>query len=430
MSRSVIVVGAQWGDEGKGKVIDILTKNCQAVVRFQGGHNAGHTLVIDGNKTVLHLIPSGIFNDVDCIIGNGVVLHIPTLFEEIKLLESKGIDFINKLHLSSLCPLILPSHIALDEARENALGNQAIGTTGRGIGPAYEDKVARRAIHLMDLLDKELFKDKLNALMNYHNFLLTNLYKVNPINEKEVADQWLSFADTIEPYIKDTTQYLNSLIKNDSNILYEGAQGALLDIDHGTYPFVTSSNTVAGAASTGTGIGPRQFNSVLGIIKAYTTRVGSGPFPTELNDSIGEHLAKVGVEFGATTGRPRRCGWFDAVAAKKSIINNSISHLCITKLDVLDDLDEISIAIEYEIEEETYTTYPAVSLSKLNKCKPRYKTYKGWKQSTAGITDFEKLPKEAKEYIAAIQSMLHTKVAMISTGPDRADIIIMEELFS
>ena len=430
MSKSVIVVGAQWGDEGKGKVIDLLTKNCDAVVRFQGGHNAGHTLVIDGNKTVLHLIPSGIFNDVDCIIANGVVLHIPTLFEEIKSLESKGIEFINKLHLSSLCPLILPSHIALDEARENALGNQAIGTTGRGIGPAYEDKVARRAIHLMDLLDEELFKDKLNSLMNYHNFLLTNLYKVNPINEQEVADQWLSFADTIEPYVKDTTQYLDSLIKNDSNILYEGAQGALLDIDHGTYPFVTSSNTTAGAASTGTGIGPRQFNSVLGIIKAYTTRVGSGPFPTELNDNIGEHIAKVGVEFGATTGRPRRCGWFDAVAARKSIINNSISHLCITKLDVLDDLDEILIAIEYEIEEETYTTYPAVSLSKLNKCKPRYKRYKGWNQSTAGITDFDKLPDEAKDYIAAIQSMLHTKVSMISTGPDRADIIIMDELFS
>ena len=430
MSKSVIVVGAQWGDEGKGKVIDLLTKNCDAVVRFQGGHNAGHTLVIDGNKTVLHLIPSGIFNDVDCIIANGVVLHIPTLFEEIKSLESKGIEFINKLHLSSLCPLILPSHIALDEARENALGNQAIGTTGRGIGPAYEDKVARRAIHLMDLLDEELFKDKLNNLMNYHNFLLTNLYKVNPINEEEVADQWLSFADTIEPYVKDTTQYLDSLIKNDSNILYEGAQGALLDIDHGTYPFVTSSNTTAGAASTGTGIGPRQFNSVLGIIKAYTTRVGSGPFPTELNDNIGEHIAKVGVEFGATTGRPRRCGWFDAVAARKSIINNSISHLCITKLDVLDDLDEILIAIEYEHEEETYTTYPAVSLSKLNKFKPKYKRYKGWKQSTAGITDFNKLPDEAKDYISAIQSMLHTKVSMISTGPDRADIIIMDELFS
>ena len=430
MSKSVIVVGAQWGDEGKGKVIDLLTKNCDAVVRFQGGHNAGHTLVINGNKTVLHLIPSGIFNDADCIISNGVVLHIPTLFDEIQSLESKGIEFNNKLHLSSICPLILPTHIALDEARERALGNQAIGTTGRGIGPTYEDKVARRAIHLMDLFDEEKFTDKLNTLMNYHNFLLKNLYKTNPIDENEVADQWLSFADTIEPYVKDTTQFLYSLIENDSNILYEGAQGALLDIDHGTYPFVTSSNTIAGAASTGTGIGPRQFDSVLGIIKAYTTRVGSGPFPTELNDSIGDHIAKVGVEFGATTGRPRRCGWFDAVAAKKSIINNSISHLCITKLDVLDDLDEISIAIEYEIENDIFSTYPAITLSKLNKCKPRYKTYKGWKQSTAGITDFNKLPIEAKEYIEAIQSILQTKVAMISTGPDRADMIIMDQLFS
>ncbi len=317
MSNSLIVVGAQWGDEGKGKVIDLLTSQAEAVVRFQGGHNAGHTLVINGQKTVLHLIPSGIFNDAKCIIGNGVVLHIPTLLDEIKSLITKNIDIDTKLLISSQCPLILPTHILLDDAREKALGNQAIGTTGRGIGPAYEDKVARRAIHLMDLLDPDIFKQKLSTLMSYHNFILENLYQAKPEDTEKVGDLWLSFVDTIRPFIADTTSVINAMLKNKSNVLFEGAQGSMLDIDHGTYPYVTSSNTVAGAASTGTGIGPGAFNKILGITKAYTTRVGSGPFPTELNDDNGKHLADVGVEFGATTGRPRRCGWLDVVALRE-----------------------------------------------------------------------------------------------------------------
>jgi adenylosuccinate synthase len=314
LANSIIVIGAQWGDEGKGKIIDLLTIKSDAVVRFQGGHNAGHTLVIEGNETILHLIPSGIFNNVDCIIANGVVLHLPTLFEEIDSLKEKGVAIEKNLHISTLCPLILPSHIALDEVKEKNLGSKAIGTTGRGIGPAYEDKIARRAIHLVDLFHEEYFLEKLKELMEFHNFLLVNLYKTKPINVQTVADEWLTHAEQVQPFVTDTTHLLHSINSSDSNILFEGAQGTMLDIDHGTYPFVTSSNTVAGAASTGTGLGPGDFNHVLGIIKAYTIRVGSGPFPSELFDENGEHLGRVGVEFGATTGRARRCGWLDAVA--------------------------------------------------------------------------------------------------------------------
>jgi len=427
MSNSLIVVGAQWGDEGKGKVIDLLTSQAEAVVRFQGGHNAGHTLVINGQKTVLHLIPSGIFNDAKCIIGNGVVLHIPTLLDEIKSLITKNIDIESKLLISSQCPLILPTHILLDDARENALGNQAIGTTGRGIGPAYEDKVARRAIHLMDLLDPVIFKQKLSALMSYHNFILESLYQAKPEDTEKVGDLWLSFVDTIRPFIADTTSVINAMLKNKSNVLFEGAQGSMLDIDHGTYPYVTSSNTVAGAASTGTGIGPGAFNKILGITKAYTTRVGSGPFPTELNDDNGKHLADVGVEFGATTGRPRRCGWLDVVALRKAIINNSISHLCLTKLDVLDGLDEVYVAVEYEILGDRYSTMPNINKEHLINCKPIYKKFEGWKESTSGATTINQLPEQAKQFISAIESLLSTKVALISTGPDRKDIIVLDK---
>ena len=430
MSNSLIVVGAQWGDEGKGKVIDLLTSQAEAVVRFQGGHNAGHTLVINGQKTVLHLIPSGIFNDAKCIIGNGVVLHIPTLLDEIKSLITKNIDIETKLLISSQCPLILPTHILLDDARENALGNQAIGTTGRGIGPAYEDKVARRAIHLMDLLDPVIFKQKLSALMSYHNFILESLYQAKPEDTEKVGDLWLSFVDTIRPFIADTTSVINAMLKNKSNVLFEGAQGSMLDIDHGTYPYVTSSNTVAGAASTGTGIGPGVFNKILGITKAYTTRVGSGPFPTELNDDNGKHLADVGVEFGATTGRPRRCGWLDVVALRKAIINNSISHLCLTKLDVLDGLDEVYVAVEYEILGDRYSTMPNINKEHLINCKPIYKKFEGWKESTSGATTINQLPEQAKQFISAIESLLSTKVALISTGPDRKDIIVLEKFFN
>ena len=430
MSNSLIVVGAQWGDEGKGKVIDLLTSQAEAVVRFQGGHNAGHTLVINGQKTVLHLIPSGIFNDAKCIIGNGVVLHIPTLLDEIKSLITKNIDIETKLLISSQCPLILPTHILLDDARENALGNQAIGTTGRGIGPAYEDKVARRAIHLMDLLDPVIFKQKLSALMSYHNFILESLYQAKPEDTEKVGDLWLSFVDNIRPFIADTTSVINAMLKNKSNVLFEGAQGSMLDIDHGTYPYVTSSNTVAGAASTGTGIGPGAFNKILGITKAYTTRVGSGPFPTELNDDNGKHLADVGVEFGATTGRPRRCGWLDVVALRKAIINNSISHLCLTKLDVLDGLDEVYVAVEYEILGDRYSTMPNINKEHLINCKPIYKKFEGWKESTSGATTINQLPEQAKQFISAIESLLSTKVALISTGPDRKDIIVLDKFFN
>ena len=430
MSNSLIVVGAQWGDEGKGKVIDLLTSQAEAVVRFQGGHNAGHTLVINGQKTVLHLIPSGIFNDAKCIIGNGVVLHIPTLLDEIKSLITKNIDIETKLLISSQCPLILPTHILLDDARENALGNQAIGTTGRGIGPAYEDKVARRAIHLMDLLDPVIFKQKLSTLMSYHNFILESLYQAKPEDTEKVGDLWLSFVDTIRPFIADTTSVINAMLKNKSNVLFEGAQGSMLDIDHGTYPYVTSSNTVAGAASTGTGIGPGAFNKILGITKAYTTRVGSGPFPTELDDDNGKHLADVGVEFGATTGRPRRCGWLDVVALRKAIINNSISHLCLTKLDVLDGLDEVYVAVEYEILGDRYSTMPNINKEHLINCKPIYKKFEGWKESTSGATTINQLPEQAKQFISAIESLLSTKVALISTGPDRKDIIVLDKFFN
>ena len=429
MSNTLVVIGAQWGDEGKGKVIDLLTKQAEAVVRFQGGHNAGHTLVINGEKTVLHLIPSGIFNDVKCIIGNGVVLHIPTLFEEIESLAEKGVNIEDNFLISSQCPLILPTHILLDNARERALGNRAIGTTGRGIGPAYEDKVGRRTIHLIDLLDPNKFREKLQHLMEYHNFLLKNHFHSDTSDIKEVEELWLSFASKISPFVADTSLEINDLLSNDKKILFEGAQGSMLDIDHGTYPFVTSSNTVAGAASTGSGVGPGVLNKILGITKAYTTRVGSGPFPTELDDANGKHLADVGVEFGATTGRPRRCGWLDLVALRRAIVNNSISHLCLTKLDVLDGLEEINVAVEYKLSGKVFSIMPNLNDHDLEKCKPIYKSFKGWKEQTSGMKDIEDLPDQAKNFISSIEKLLGIKISLISTGPDRKDIIILDDLF-
>ena len=429
MSNTLVVIGAQWGDEGKGKVIDLLTKQAEAVVRFQGGHNAGHTLVINGEKTVLHLIPSGIFNDVKCIIGNGVVLHIPTLFEEIESLAEKGVNIEDNFLISSQCPLILPTHILLDNARERALGNKAIGTTGRGIGPAYEDKVGRRTIHLIDLLDPNKFREKLQHLMEYHNFLLKNHFHSDTSDIKEVEELWLSFASKISPFVADTSLEINDLLSNDKKILFEGAQGSMLDIDHGTYPFVTSSNTVAGAASTGSGVGPGVLNKILGITKAYTTRVGSGAFPTELDDANGKHLADVGVEFGATTGRPRRCGWLDLVALRRAIVNNSISHLCLTKLDVLDGLEEINVAVEYKLSGKVFSIMPNLNDHDLEKCKPIYKSFKGWKEQTSGMRDIEDLPDQAKNFISSIEKLLGIKISLISTGPDRKDIIILDDLF-
>ena len=426
----MVVIGAQWGDEGKGKIIDILTENADAVVRFQGGHNAGHTLVIDGDKTVLHLIPSGIFNDAKCIIGNGVVLHLPTLIKEIEYLESKGIDIHSKLMISSQCPLILPSHILIDEARERSLGKKSIGTTGRGIGPVYEDKVARRVVHVMDLFDEDLFRSKLSSLIDYHNFILRELFGADDVDAEEILKDWMDQFDKIRNIVVDSSKTVNEFRASNSNILFEGAQGSMLDIDQGTYPFVTSSSTLSGASSLGSGIGPLDIDGVLGITKAYATRVGSGPFPTEIDDDYGKHMAKIGVEFGATTGRPRRCGWLDLVALRKAVNINSISHLCITKIDVLDGLDKILVAEEYEIEDKKYDTLPAMSQNQYEKIVPIYKEYSGWAGKTSGLKSFDQLPTEAQTLIKGIEISVGVPISLISTGPDRNDMIVIDEIFS
>ena len=430
MTKSLVVIGAQWGDEGKGKIIDILTENADAVVRFQGGHNAGHTLVIDGDKTVLHLIPSGIFNDAKCIIGNGVVVHLPTLIKEIEYLESKGIDIHSKLMISSQCPLILPSHILIDEARERSLGKKSIGTTGRGIGPVYEDKVARRVVHVMDLFDEGLFRSKLSSLIDYHNFILKGLFGADGVDAEEVSKDWMDQFDKIRNLVVDSSKTVNEFLASNSNILFEGAQGSMLDIDQGTYPFVTSSSTLSGASSLGSGIGPLDIDGVLGITKAYATRVGSGPFPTEIDDDYGKHMAKIGVEFGATTGRPRRCGWLDLVALRKAVNINSISHLCITKIDVLDGLDKILVAEEYEIEDKKYDTLPAMSQNQYEKIVPVYKEYSGWAGKTSGLKSFDQLPTEAQTLIKGIEISVGVPISLISTGPDRNDMIVIDEIFS
>ena len=426
----MVVIGAQWGDEGKGKIIDILTENADAVVRFQGGHNAGHTLVIDGDKTVLHLIPSGIFNDAKCIIGNGVVVHLPTLIKEIEYLQSKGIDIHSKLMISSQCPLILPTHILIDEARERSLGKKSIGTTGRGIGPVYEDKVARRVVHVMDLFDEDLFRSKLSSLIDYHNFILKELFGADGVDEEEVLKDWMDQFDKIRNLVVDSSKTVNEFRASNSNILFEGAQGSMLDIDQGTYPFVTSSSTLSGASSLGSGIGPLDIDGVLGITKAYATRVGSGPFPTEIDDDYGKHMAKIGVEFGATTGRPRRCGWLDLVALRKAVNINSISHLCITKIDVLDGLDKILVAEEYEIEGKKYDTLPAMSQNQYEKIVPIYKEYSGWAGKTSGLKSFDQLPTEAQTLIKGIEISVGVPISLISTGPDRNDMIVIDEIFS
>ena len=430
MAKSLVVIGAQWGDEGKGKIIDILTEKADLVVRFQGGHNAGHTLVIDGEKTVLHLIPSGIFNDAKCLIGNGVVLHMPTIIKEIEYLESKGIDVQSKLMISSQCPLILPSHIAIDEAREKSLGKNAIGTTGRGIGPVYEDKVARRAVHVMDLFEEDLFRSKLTSLTTYHNFLLEKLYESEGTDLEGTYKDWMNHFNKIKNLIVDSSEIVNNLKSQGSNILFEGAQGSMLDIDQGTYPFVTSSNTLSGAASLGSGSGPLDIDGVLGITKAYATRVGSGPFPTEIEDDYGKHMAKVGVEFGATTGRPRRCGWLDLVALRKAVNINSISHLCITKIDVLDGLDKILVAEKYKIDDKSYDTLPAMSQNRFDSIVPNYTEYKGWSGTTYGLKSFDQLPVEAQTLIKGIEDSIGIPVSLISTGPDRNDMIVIDEIFS
>ena len=429
MGKNVVVIGTQWGDEGKGKIVDLLTEKAAAVVRFQGGHNAGHTLVIGGKKTVLHLIPSGILREgVQCLIGNGVVLSLDALIDEADGLIENGVPVYDRLKVSPGCPLILPSHVALDVAREKARGPAAIGTTGRGIGPAYEDKVSRRALKVSDLFVREKFAAKLGEVLDYHNFLLTKYFRTDAIDFAQTLDSAMSAAEIVGPITADVTQILQDIGKGDRGILFEGAQGTLLDVDHGTYPFVTSSNTVAAAASTGSGIGPRSLDYILGIVKAYTTRVGAGPFPTELFDDMGEHLATAGAEFGATTGRPRRCGWFDAVALRRSIINSSVSGLCVTKLDVLDGLETIRICVGYEIAGEPITGLPVV-VDRFADCQPVYEDMDGWSESTVGAKTHADLPDNAQKYLARIEELAEVPLDIISTGPDREQTIIKRHPF-
>ena len=430
MGKFVVVIGTQWGDEGKGKVVDLLMERAAAVARFQGGHNAGHTLVVDGKKTILSLIPSGILREqVRCFIGNGVVLSLEALLSESQTLIDKGVPVFDRLRISPNCPLILPSHIALDQARERARGTNAIGTTGRGIGPAYEDKVARRAVRVSDLFQRESFAAKLGEVLDFHNFVLQNYFKQPAVDFQKTLDTQLALSEKIKPLVTDVTLALNALRRSDANVLFEGAQGAMLDVDLGTYPFVTSSNTTASFAGTGTGLGPRAFDYVIGIVKAYTTRVGAGPFPTELFDGYGEHLSRVGHEFGSVTGRRRRCGWFDSVALRRAIVHSSVSGLCITKLDVLDGLDVIRIATGYRINGEV-TPEPPLSIEGYGDIQPVYEELPGWTESTVGVTDYDGLPANARKYLERLQALVDVPIDMISTGPDRDQTITLRQVFS
>ena len=425
MGKNVVVLGSQWGDEGKGKIVDLLTEKASAVARFQGGHNAGHTLVVDGKTTVLHLIPSGILREgVTCFIGNGVVLAPDALLKEMKGLEDNGVPVRERLRISPNCPLIMPYHVALDQARELKRGSGKIGTTGRGIGPAYEDKVARRAIKLADLFRDDL-EEKLHNLIEYHNFQLTQYYKVEAIDFDETLKLCKEWKEEIRGMVTDVTEELDQLRRAGKNLMFEGAQGTLLDIDHGTYPFVTSSSVTAGGVSTGTGIGPLYLDYVLGITKAYTTRVGSGPFPTELFDDVGAHLAKVGHEFGATTGRARRCGWFDAAGLRRAVVLNSLTGICLTKLDVLDGLEELLIGVGYELPEtECAGAHDAEFYESVT---PIYETLEGWSESTVGITNYDDLPENAKKYIKRIEALIDCPIDIISTGPDRDETIVLRD---
>jgi adenylosuccinate synthase len=430
MGKNVVILGTQWGDEGKGKIVDLLTDQASLVARFQGGHNAGHTLVIDGKKTVLHLIPSGILReDVQCLIGNGVVLSLEALLKEIGGLEDQGVPVRERLRLSAACPLILPVHVALDQAREAARGNKKIGTTGRGIGPAYEDKVARRGLRLGDVYQRELFAAKLGEVMDYHNFVLRSYYNAEPVDFQKTLDETLQLGEDVRSMVTDVTAVLHGARERGENIMFEGAQGTLLDIDHGTYPYVTSSNTTAGGTATGTGFGPLYLDYVLGITKAYTTRVGSGPFPTELFDENGRYLAEKGHEFGSTTGRARRCGWFDAVALKRSIQINSITGLCLTKLDVLDGLEEINICVGYQ-DAAGNSLECAWDADSYEEVKPVYESLPGWSESTLGVKSEDDLPPNAKAYLQRIEEITGAPIDIISTGPDRVETIIKRHPFS
>jgi adenylosuccinate synthase len=430
MTKNVVVIGSQWGDEGKGKIVDLLTDRVHAVVRFQGGHNAGHTLVINGKKTVLHLIPSGVLRpDVMCIIGNGVVLSLAALFKEIDQLEQQsGVNVTNRLRVSEACPLLMPYHVALDQAREKARGGNAIGTTGRGIGPAYEDKVARRALRVIDLFNVDKLKEKLAEVMEYHNFVLKNFLHGEPVDFQKTLDEVLTLGERVKPLVADVPELLDVYSREGRPVMLEGAQGALLDVDHGTYPFVTSSNTCSGAATLGTGIGPNQIGYVLGVTKAYTTRVGAGPFPTELHDDIGELIGTRGAEFGATTGRKRRCGWFDAVIQRRSNQLNSVTGMCLTKLDVLDELDTIGICTAYRYRGELRKTPPS-GADALEQCEPVLEHLPGWKTSTLGTRRLEDLPANARRYLARIEELTGTRIDIISTGAERDDTIVLRHPF-
>lgn len=429
MSKNVVLIGTQWGDEGKGKIVDWLTERADAVVRFQGGHNAGHTLVIGGVKTVLHLIPSGVLREhVMCLIGNGVVLSPAALQEEIEQVEQLGVDVMSRLKVSGACPLILPYHANLDAARERAKGKDAIGTTGRGIGPAYEDKAARRGLRFEDLIESGSFSEKLKEVMDYHNFVLTGYFRARAVDFNSVLDECLQLRETLQPTLADIGDLLQCYTQEEKAVMFEGAQGALLDIDHGTYPFVTSSNTTAAAAACGSGIGPLGIDYVLGIAKAYTTRVGAGPFPTELDDAVGRHLADKGQEFGATTGRPRRCGWFDAVLLKHAGQINSLSGLCITKLDVLDGLDTIKICRGYRRRGKPIDILPS-GAEAIAECEPEYEELPGWSESTCGLKSWDELPVNARDYLHRLEELAETPVKIISTGPDREETICLEHPF-
>jgi adenylosuccinate synthase len=436
MGKNVVVIGTQWGDEGKGKVVDLLTDTADGVVRFQGGHNAGHTLVIDGQKTVLHLIPSGILHEnVTCMIGNGVVLAPDALLKELNMLHENGVKTEGRLFISEACTLILPYHIALDQARELARGKKAIGTTGRGIGPAYEDKISRRGLKVGDMMHRERFAARLGEVLDYHNFALKNYFKTDTVDFQQVLDEGLEMAERIRPMVADVTGMLHQMRAEGKKVMFEGAQGTLLDIDHGTYPYVTSSNPTAGGACTGTGVGPRDLDYILGITKAYTTRVGAGPFPTELydgaglNDPIGAHMAKEGHEFGSTTGRPRRCGWLDAVSLRRSAQINSLTGICLTKMDVLDGLESLRIAVGYEVDGKEVET-PPIGADAYEQCKPKYIEMPGWSESTVGIKTYDGLPQAAKDYIKKIEEVVGVPVDIISTGPDRNETIVLRNPFA
>ena len=437
MSKNVVIIGTQWGDEGKGKVVDLITDKVSSVVRFQGGHNAGHTLVIDGKKTVLHLIPSGILRDnVECLIGHGVVLSMSAMIKELGELDAAGVDAKSRLKISPGCPLIMPYHVALDNAREVKRGKAAIGTTGNGIGPAYEDKVARRGLRVGDLLDEVAFAEKLKDVMEYHNFALTNYYGVDAVDYEATLTEALEQAKVVIPMITDVTEQIHQHIKNNENVLFEGAQGALLDIDQGTYPYVTSSNTTSGGAVTGSGVGVTDIDYVVGIVKAYTTRVGGGPFPTELiydvstdeGDEIGKTLGTVGCEFGATTGRQRRCGWLDMVTLNRSFNLNAVTGICLTKLDVLDSLDSIKICIAYELNGVEVTT-PPYDAQGYADAKPVYIEMPGWNTSTIGTSSFDSLPIEAQNYIRKVEELSGLPIDILSTGPDRDETLILKHPF-